>query len=303
MIWLFFVAITTVVWVGHALNSNRNARIPVQVVYVGLPATVGTTDPLPEVVYAKVRDMGRRLRDVYMSQPQITIDLSDQIHSQDDEIVVTSDVIRHILADMLPGTCNIQDIEPQEIRTNYHHQRAKKVLVLPDVTIHPAAQYQASSKLKIVPHEVTAYGSQAALDSIKYIVTAPFSLTGARDSVDETLQLIAPEGIRLSTSEVNIHQAIELYTEKTIQVPIHVQGAPEGKHIHLFPSTAKVRIQIPMRRYQEINEQDVEVAVDYPYHHERELRVQVTTAPPQATHLSIQPQEVEYMIETIGSNE
>lgn len=301
MVWLFFVAITTVVWVGHALNSTRNALVPVTIVYTGKAENIGTTEPLPDVVYVKVRDMGRRLRDVYSSHPQVTIDLREQLQRESGEIIVQSEVIRHALTDMLPGTASIQDIDPQEIRVGYHHQRSKTVPVVADIAVHPATQYQASGVIKITPALVKIFGSKAAIDTINYIVTEHLTIPNARDTIRRTMALLAPKDVRLGVDEVEITQPLEKYTEKSLQVPIRVLGAPAWRHIHLFPSTVTVRVQVPMRKYQDVSEINVSASVSYPHEQEKVLQVNAQCDLPYATHVSAHPQEVEYMIETIES--
>ena len=54
LIFVFFLVLASLIWYGHAMNSVRSAKLPVTVVYKGIPEEILFSDTLPEVIVRKM---------------------------------------------------------------------------------------------------------------------------------------------------------------------------------------------------------------------------------------------------------
>ena len=69
MTFALFVVLAATIWFGHAMQSERDTRVPVMVSYTGVPETIGFAgDGLPDTVMIEVRDAGKQLN-VYKRDP------------------------------------------------------------------------------------------------------------------------------------------------------------------------------------------------------------------------------------------
>lgn len=299
ILWLLFVAVSGVIWIGHALNSSRTATVEVAVRYVGVSDEIGVEKPLPQTILVRVRDIGQRIRAYYLSNPQITLDLSNQVKREHGEILITQDVVRHLLADQLPGTTRVMDVTPEEIRTNYYHERKKEVPIVADVQIHPAPQYTAIGPMALSQTHVTVYGNGRQLDTLRHIYTEATVIGNAKDSLTYRVPLECPKGLRLQHDTIQISQQFGQFTERQFDILIRGRNVPEGQHIIFFPAKVRASVQVLMSKYNQVGEEDIIVYCDYPRTPAKSLEVHSHSTNPGIIHLRTHPQEVEYIIKDI----
>jgi hypothetical protein len=56
---------------------------------------------------------------------------------------------------------------------------------------------------------------------------------------------------------------VDQMTEKELEIVIEQQNVPDSIKLLLFPKTVKARVQVPVSRYNELNEEDFKFIVDY----------------------------------------
>ena len=112
LVFLFFLALASLIWYGHAMNSVRNAMLGVSVSYKGIPDNIVFSDTLPDVIYVEVRDAGKRLKS-YGNHLEVSFDLSNQIIGHQGEVNITTDLIRNSITTILQGTTKLQNIQPE----------------------------------------------------------------------------------------------------------------------------------------------------------------------------------------------
>ena len=296
-LWLLFVIVTSMVWVGHALNSNRAITLEVKARYVGIASDIAVDEPLPTHFFVRVRDTGHRLRDLVQSEPQITLDLTSQIKRDHGQITITQDLVRHQVTDLLPGTTRLQDVSPEEFTTHYYREKYRDVPVVADIDIQPATQYAAVSEPELSQTHMMVYGKRSQLDTLTCIRTQHLSILDAKDSVDAVVTLLCPSGLRLKQKEVRIRQRLEQYTERNFDIPVRGQGVPAGQQMVFFPSHVRVTAQILMSAYSEVNENHIVVYCNYPHQPGKSLELQAYSTVAGVVSLRTMPHEVEYIIQ------
>lgn len=295
---LFFVLLATVLWYGHAMHSVRNATIPVLVTYTGIPANVGVDKKhLPDTLLVEVRDAGKRLRTYHSERPQLTIDLSSQVHGSQGTIRISADVLRRSISDMLQGTSKLQSVTPEQIVCDYHRQEEWLLPIEWDGTVVPADEYQLVGEPQLSAQQVRIYGRKAALDTIEAIHTELLGLTDLKDTTVARLALIAPRGVRLGADSVSLTIVTERYTEKAFVVPITVQDVPEGEFVRLFPQTTEVTVRVGMSHFGEVEANDVMAQCHYPENGAETLGVEVRYTNPYILSARAYPNEVEFIVE------
>ena len=198
---LFFVLLATALWYGHALQSVRNATIPVIVSYAGIPENVGIEkNRLPDTLLVDVRDAGYRLHTYRTERPQLTIDLSNQIHGDKGTIRISSDVIRRSITDILQGTSKLQSVTPEQIVCNYYRQDERLLPIEWDGSVQPAREYYMAGDPKLSPEYVKVYGRKDVLDTIRVIHSEWVALSELKDTTVARVALQVPKGPRRCAS-------------------------------------------------------------------------------------------------------
>ncbi len=295
---LFFVLLATALWYGHALQSVRNATIPVIVSYTGVPENVGLErNRLPDTLLVDVRDAGYRLHTYRKERPQLTIDLGNQIHGDKGTIRISSDIIRRGITDILQGTSKLQSVTPEQIVCNYYRQEERLLPVEWAGNVQPAAEYYIVGKPELSPEYVKVYGRKDIVDTVSIIRTELVALSQLKDTATVQIALQTPQGVRLGRDSVSLKVVTERFTEKAFVVPIVVQNVPEGECVRLFPQEAEVTVQVGMSRFADVSADDVVAQCDFPTKGEETLEVNVKYTNPYILNARVYPNEVEFIVE------
>lgn len=295
---LFFVLLATALWYGHALQSVRNATIPVIVSYAGIPENVGIEkNRLPDTLLVDVRDAGYRLHTYRTERPQLTIDLNNQIHGDKGTIRISSDVIRRSITDILQGTSKLQSVTPEQIVCNYYRQDERLLPIEWDGSVQPAREYYMAGDPKLSPEYVKVYGRKDVLDTIRVIHSEWVALSELKDTTVARVALQVPKGVRVGKDSVSLTVVAERFTEKAFVVPIVVQNVPEGEFVRLFPQETEVTVQVGMSRFGDVNADDVAAQCEYPADSAETLGVEVRYTNPYILSARAYPNEVEFIVE------
>lgn len=295
---LFFVALATALWFGHAMQSVRNARVVLPVHYTGIPQDAyfhGKT--LPVSLRVEVRDAGKRLRKYQVNPPELTIDLSQQIHETEGEVRISSDVLRSSVTNLLQGTSKLVSVEPEQIICPFTRQHEKTLPVVVEGTFVPASEYQLVGDAVPVPETIKVFGTSEQLAELQSIRTKSVVADGLKDTTIVPMALVVPDGIRLAQDSVAVAVITERFTEKQFRLPIRATEQHEGERLRIFPHEVTAVARVGLSHFSEVTAEDFEVLCPYPRPGDNKLPITVKHHNPYITDLRFFPQEAEFIVE------
>ncbi len=293
-----FVLFATVLWFGHALNSMRDQKLQIPIVYTGLNPEVMFEEELPQAFTIYVRDQGKRLR-LYKNDKftPIQIDLQGLATSESGVLQLTTEMVKQKITDQLQGTTRLQRVLPENISVHYYKQHQKTVAVRLQGDVELAPQYQFTQLPTLQPDSMTIYGSEEALQAIEEVATETLALSQVKDTLRMQVDLQPIRGIRFAESTVTVYACAEQFTEKVFTLPICVVGVPEGETLRLFPPTVEATVRVGVSHFNDITAADLQVECVYPTEQLTQLPLQLRYTSPYITQSRITPTEVEYIIE------
>lgn len=295
--YLLFVGLATMVWWGRAMSSQRDTTITLPLVYTDVPAQVVFDAPLPEELKVTIRDNGKQLQKIGNGRLTLTLSLGSQLAGQEGTVHIAAEILRPKLQDMLPGSTVVLQVQPEVIEVGYHKQEEKDVEVRLMAEWTPAPQYQMRSLPVVEPQAVRVYGKKQDLRDLRYIQTESLKIKDIRDTMQCTVGLVVPEGLRVVPSSVNATFVAEQFTEKTFTLPVEAYGCPEGESLRLFPQTVTVQARVGMSHFNDVREEDFHVICHFPKGEQASVPVEVECDNPYVTRVRVNPSELEYIIE------
>ena len=296
LIFLLFVGLVSIFWWGRTMSSPRDIDLEVSLSYIGISEQVVFTTDLPHSLYIVVRDNGQQLRKIRHQDLHLTINLSTYLSEEKGDMIITTDILRPRLQDILPGSTVIQKINPEIIKSAYYIQQMKMVPVVVRSEVNVASQHQLKGEVKITPSQIQLFGSQADIDSIEYILTDSIYVEDLHDVARMNAQLIAPAGVRVSPTSVEVEWQAEQFTEKSFILPIQTIDVPNGKHMRLFPQQVNVTVRVGISHFASIQSEDLQAVCYYPKQQCNSIPIEVKTNNPHISNIRFSPTSVEYMI-------
>ena len=120
------------------------------------------------------------------------------------------------------------------------------------------------------------------------------------DTTRQRVELMPVKGAKFTPSYCDLTFLVDMYSEKTVEVPVQGVNFPKDKQLRTFPSKVKVKFQIGLSHFNSVTADDFVVVVDYNQLHKNEsdkCPLVLMQSPTNIHQIRLNPQEIDYLIE------
>ena len=286
-VFLCFFFIAAGFWLLQTLNNDYETEFSIPVRLRNVPENVViTSDPVSEV-RVRVRDKGTVLLNYMLGKNfyPVILDFKNYINMGNHVQVQTSQVQKWITGQLNASTA-LLSMKPDTLEYYYSTGVSKMIPVKLCGNVSAGEQYYLPDTL-FTPDSVRVYAPSDALDTMKVAYTLPLNLDNITDTLEREVTLSAPKGAKYIPASVKLTLPVDMYTEKTVEVPI------------------KISFQVGMGRFRQITADDFHLVVSY----EELVRlgsekytVKLRTLPEGVSHVRFNPEQVDFLIEQIPAD-
>ena len=165
-------------------------------------------------------------------------------------------------------------------------------------------QYYVSDTI-CCPDSVLVYAPAGILDTITTAYTQEVNLENISDTIRQRVALDNKKGVKFVPASVELTFPVDIYTEKTVEVPLRGINFPADKVLRAFPSKVQITFQVGLKRFRSIKASDFVINVSY----EELLKlgsdkytVKLKSAPRGINQIRIVPEQVDFLIEQVSSD-
>lgn len=306
LIFLFFLALSSVFWIFQTLNETYEEDFQVSLELRNVPSNVVITTDLPENLHILLRDKGSQLlayRYTRQFKP-VVVDYNTYSNPSGHVSILGNELQRQIAAQLLPGT-QMLGLKPDTLDFYYNFGQFKRVPIRPLGEVRAGRLYSLA-KTVYSEDSVTVYASREQLDTITAAYLQPFNLRNLTDTTHVKSNFVKVKGAKFVPAQIGVTFCIDRLVEKTIQVPVQQVNFPASKQLRTFPATVKVTFQVGMGLYRKITSENFVLVVNYEdllKNKSTYCHLSLKTIPEGVSHVRISPQDVEYVIEEIPDYE
>lgn len=306
LIFLFFLALSSVFWIFQTLNETYEEDFQVPLELRNVPSNVVITTDLPENLHILLRDKGSQLlayRYTRQFKP-VVVDYNTYSNPSGHVSILGNELQRQIAAQLLPGT-QMLGLKPDTLDFYYNFGQFKRVPIRPLGEVRAGRLYSLA-KTVYSEDSVTVYASREQLDTITAAYLQPFNLRNLTDTTHVKSNFVKVKGAKFVPAQIGVTFCIDRLVEKTIQVPVQQVNFPASKQLRTFPATVKVTFQVGMGLYRKITSENFVLVVNYEdllKNKSTYCHLSLKTIPEGVSYVRISPQDVEYVIEEIPDYE
>lgn len=302
LIFLLFFVISSVFWLLKTLDEEYEQEFNIPVKVLNMPENAVITTDIPSTVKVTLKDKGIvLLRYLYATHFQpIVINYSDYPSDNMDISISGMDLRRRITAQLASST-RITALRPDGLDISYIMGDGKKVPVRFAGDVRVENPYFLSD-VKCWPDSVTVYAVPERLAQISAVYTDRRLYGNFKDTLFTTVGLKRMEGVKFSPAQVKVGLFPDMYTEKTVEVPIVGVNFPAGKLLRTFPSKVDVTFQVGLNQFKRITSDDFICTVTYEsllYTTTSNFKVVLKSVPQGVKHIKISPAYVDFLIEQV----
>ena len=297
LLFLFFVLVSCCLWLMLTLNQDYETDLKFKISVKDIPEDVSFSS-MDEELIVRVKDHGTVLMNYMMGTfLPVSVEYKEFVRRNGRPSLPAS-ALQKSLRKQLNSTTSILAIAPDTI-VCYTQESAVKFPVRLNSDIHPAKQY-AVGTVTVEPDSVWVFAPRSVIDTMNCVYTRHLALDNLRETKSVSLPLVANGDVNCNPSSVNVTVSLYPYTQKEIEVPVTGIDFPEMYSLQAVPSRVKVKVNVNVENFDDIQPDDFEVGVSYTDiygsdSHVAELRL--LRAPEGIGTVKIVPATVEYIIE------
>ena len=308
LVFLFFVLVSFGFWLLQTLDYTYQTEFKVPPRLKNIPKDVILTSDLPDEVKVRVEDRGTVLLNYMLGRTffPVSFDFKD-FQNGGSHVRISSSEMQKRISSQLNVSTKLISIRPDTIDFIFTKGLAKKIPVRlnGDSSISATRQYYISS-VKLTPDSVIAYAPKEILDTLRMACTTPFIATNVTDTLEKRVSIDKITGVKFVPSYTDVFILTDMYSEKTVEVPVIGVNFPAGKVLRTFPSKVDVTFQVGLRHFKEVDANDFFIGVTYEDVLKTKgdkLVLNVKSAPEVVGHIRISPASVDYLIEQQSERE
>lgn len=302
LIFLFFFALSAVFWLLQTLNETFETEVVVSLKLNNVPSNLIITSDLPDELHVTVQDKGSILMKYLYGQPltPVTVDYKNyDFGGMAGRVQVQEAEVRRAIAAQLFSSTRIQSIKPDTLEFFYNRGLKKKVPVLISGVIEPAQQYYLRHVVA-KPDSVVVFAPSSILDTLQAAYTQNFYQAGLVESKNLQIPVRPIRGAKFIPDVLDVQIDVDIYTEKTVEVPIVGVNFPADKDLRTFPSKVKVTFKVGSKSYKSITADDFVLVISYEElinNESSKIPLHLKSIPEGVSSVRIHPSEVDYLLE------
>ena len=259
LIFLFFVFVSFCFWLLQVLNDDYETELSMQLKLKNVPENVVLTSELPNELKIGVQDKGTVLINYLLGKSlyPVTIDF-EEYQDKGNQIRFLSSALSKRVTGQLSQSTKLLAIKPDTLELIYTRGEGKKVPICLRGEVEAERQYYISERI-FSPDSVMVYAPQEILDTITAAYTETLYVEEISDTTRHRAGIMPVKGARFTPSYSDITFMVDMYSEKTVEVPVQGVNFPEDKLLRTFPSKVQVTFQIGLRQFKTVNAEDFTV--------------------------------------------
>ena len=291
LIFLFFFLIAGGFWLIQTLNNDYEAEFSIPVRMKDVPNNIVLTSEPPSELRVRVKDKGTVLLNYMLGKSFFPVNLSfSDYKGQNNHVKIFASEFEKKILSQLNASSKILSIKPDTLDYIYSTGKSKLVPVHFQGKVTAGLQYYVSDTI-CSPDSVLVYAPAGILDTITTAYTQEVNLENISDTIRQRVALDNKKG--------------DIYTEKTVEVPLRGINFPADKVLRAFPSKVQITFQVGLKRFRSIKASDFVINVSY----EELLKlgsdkytVKLKSAPRGINQIRIVPEQVDFLIEQVSSD-
>lgn len=306
-VFLFFFVVAAGFWLLQTLNNDYETEFSIPVKLRNVPDDVVLISEPASEVRVHVKDKGTVLLNYMLGKSfyPLTIDFNEYEGNENNHVRITSSQYRKKIVVQLNASTTLLSIRPDTLEYYYSTGASKKVPVALQGRVNAGMQYYLPDTV-FTPDSVWVYAASDVLDTITKAYTQPVVLENISDTLRRQVALSARRGLKFVPASVDLMLPVDIYTEKTVEVPLRGINFPADMALRVFPSKIKITFQVGLSKFRQITADDFHLYVSY-----EELlnlgtdkySVKLKSCPEGVSHVRFNPEQVDFLIEQISDNE
>ena len=256
-----FVFISCVIWFFAKFSREYQEEIKMKIEIVDIPTSIIISSASDLFLNLNLKATGFQFLYYYFLDNTIKISFQNAIYKNNiGYLEIASEFNR--LQDQLLGDTQILSFFPSKIEINYKPEFSKKVpILIPKFNLDVG---YSITKINLTPDSIIVTGLEDVLADINHIDLNYKDKSPIKSNFIEKIPIkLKDNELNYNYTEVNVEVLVNLFSEKTINIPISVLNSPKNTVLKLFPSQVELVFSSSINNLKNIQLSDFKVGFNY----------------------------------------
>lgn len=299
LVFLIFLGISIGFWFLQTLKEDVVMTFNYKFEITGMPNNIILTTNIPKEIKINCTGHGWNILQMAASNDEKKLEISfNEVRRENGRINIEANTLMRAAQKKLPKEVRFLSASPNKIEVFYSNGHHKRVPVRFNGKITTGeSRYECGIVFK--PDSVDIYAPNNLFESIKSISTKSVTFQGLEDTLVCMLPLEVPNGVKAVPDSISTKICIDLFTDKTISVPIYSENTPRNMVMRTFPLQSQVTFLVSSSFYESIADNDFLLVVDYNEvkANSNKCKIHIRQKPENIRQLRLSPEYVEFVIE------
>ncbi|HKM94401.1 MAG TPA: hypothetical protein VJY41_12170 [Prolixibacteraceae bacterium] len=307
VIFIICVLIASALWLVSAMGKRYETTVSIPIQYTNLPTNKVLINKPPSKINVKMEAFGSTLlrHKIQLSINPINFNINqftNKVMEKSNDTTFVIDLQKYIpqISKQVSSEITIIDILPEQIEFKFDKVITVKKAIKHNLTLSFEPQFFLLDSVKFTPDSVSVCGPKSIVDTINMVCTKPKIYRELNASVKNSkIQLQSIPGVSIVPNKVAVEIPVSFYTEFSDHLQLIKYNVPDSINLITFPSQINVKCLVAIDQYSNLNSTSFIIGIDYNNLNinTNKFPIQVHRSPTYIKSISINPTEVEYLIQ------
>ncbi len=301
---LVFVAIAFFFWTVQTAREVSASDFTVKFIVEDQPQDMVFTTHVPQELKVTISDTNARLSNYGLNNRLDSLSVNFERYADVlGNFRISAAELQSLLMAGLESSTRVVAITPSLIDARFAQTEGRKFPVKLSGSYTVADNHRMRPP-QVKPDSIVINAPAAVLDTMQWVYAVIEGRQNLTDTLEETLSLELPLGVKATPSKVKVTIPVAQYVEKMFrQVEVQVINEPSNRHLVIFPYSVGLTCLVDFEHYRDITPDNFLVSVNYDSLQSQErqgklpIAVRYVGPPEVVTNVQISPQIAEYIIE------
>ncbi|GAB1857767.1 hypothetical protein MHTCC0001_26040 [Flavobacteriaceae bacterium MHTCC 0001] len=300
-VFLLFLLSSFLILIFTKLSKEYTNTISFNVKHINVPLDKVILDDSTHQLKITLKTHGFRWLNYYLTQPEITVDFSEEVYVQKRRYIYTKSPEVLNEKKQFQNQVKILNITPDTLIFKFDTNSIKKIPVIPHTEITFAPGFDVLNAYTSNPDSITVIGPKETVDSIRLVSTEKVILEKVKTNISQQVNLMLPvydTNLKFSNHKVELIAKVEKFTEGTLEIPIQIVNLPKGVSLNFFPKKLKVSYYTSLSDFDNITSNDFKVICDFKKvgNSESSMIPELVKSPKHVKYVKLSQQHIEFII-------
>lgn len=265
-VYLFFLSITTVLWVFIQFSKRYTRAVTYHIRYKGIEKQSELNPNSTQKMMMVLKGNGFRLLTQSLWTPTLTLHRKDFLEDQQGRYFLPTQKRKDFFQSKLFTDAKVIEMGLDTIHLITDKIIKRKVSLKAVERLNYAKGYASDTGISLASDSLWVEGPSQYIDTLGYVHTNPIISSDIKTNIEGSTSIDLtsyPFKLKVSKNKINWSLEVSKVTEGQKNIPIELVNVPKNVKLKIFPKEVSILYKVSLSMFNQVSAADFKVIADY----------------------------------------